>query len=615
MHISITIDKRRFRMLLAAIFAISIAAFVTVRLALKGRWHSETIGLAVTIDKEAADLEGKPRTIELTSEKARRVRNAIKTGDYSTAAKIVVNVLANSHLQNWRFYPFSYFINDIADVNDPTYGARLDAWVALNRNDPIPLLIRAKYYRDQAWFIRGEKFGHQTQAAHLASFTAYLGRALDDIDAAIHLDASNPYSFYLKLDIMHGSGKSEKMNGAFAEAIAKYPAYYALYDVMLSTLEPKWGGRVDEMYAFVDQYAAQAAENSPLKLLYLGLYRNLLDTAAVGCTSYWYDRDAFAQCVSYVMPKIVRPILLNQIATAFQLYDHSDRYQFGIIVGDILSDVLRTSGGDAYSGTFLQLAATSMHSDTQLREDEPGGNNYIIDQAVSQSWYLKGFYDNSLKKDLEALQDAEASKFPNEEDKSLAIAGIYEYIAGSYDQLHQYADMIAYEKAAIAVGDKTAYEHLVCYGYYQLKDYDNAVATCTDALAHAPGNMKALYWRGSAYRDSGRTDAAVQDFTKVADSEDNFRTSAAIDLSMLYFNRNDNQRALDVLNKYQYLYDPNMSSKQDMAVGYNNRCYAHMQLGELKEALDDCTASLKYGSIPDAYRKQQELTALLKVQR
>lgn len=36
-----------------------------------------------------------------------------------------------------------------------------------------------------------------------------------------------------------------------------------------------------------------------------------------------------------------------------------------------------------------------------------------------------------------------------------------------------------------------------------------------------------------------------------------------------------------------------------------------MQLGDLKRALDDCTQSLKYGSIPDAFRKQQELVARL----
>ena len=36
-----------------------------------------------------------------------------------------------------------------------------------------------------------------------------------------------------------------------------------------------------------------------------------------------------------------------------------------------------------------------------------------------------------------------------------------------------------------------------------------------------------------------------------------------------------------------------------------------MKLGELQKALDDCTLSLKYGRIPDALHKQQELLKLL----
>jgi hypothetical protein len=80
---------------------------------------------------------------------------------------------------------------------------------------------------------------------------------------------------------------------------------------------------------------------------------------------------------------------------------------------------------------------------------------------------------------------------------------------------------------------------------------------------------------------------------------------------MIYFGRGDNRSALNVLNDHKYLYDPDTSSRQDIAVSYNNRCYAYMQLGELKEALNDCTASLKYGNIPDAFRKQQELVKRL----
>ena len=51
----------------------------------------------------------------------------------------------------------------------------------------------------------------------------------------------------------------------------------------------------------------------------------------------------------------------------------------------------------------------------------------------------------------------------------------------------------------------------------------------------------------------------------------------------------------------------NKEGKHNLSIGYNNRCYAYMQLGEYQKALDDCTTSLKYDNLPDAYQKQQEL--------
>ncbi len=603
----------RLRIGLAAVAIAVVAAAVTALLLMSRGLTNNTaaVGVTAALDRQAAKLNIEPRTVELTSEKARRVRDAIKNGNYAIAGKMTADILANSHLQNWRFYPFAEFMDGITDVSDPTFEAHLSAWVAQDKDDSIPLLVRARYYFGLGWFKRGGNFVQETQSADLNSFQDYMNEALADDDAAIRANGGNPYAYYLKLRILLGLGMSDQMANTFKEAVAKYPAYYPLYSVMLSAREPKWGGSVPVMYAFVDQYAGQAAQFSPLRLLYLSLYRDLLETASIACLPYKNDKNRMAQCVGSVMQRIVRPHLEDQVVTALQLYDHSDKYQFGVAIEDILSGMLSTAGGDAYSGAVLELAATSMHSDTQLKEDKPGGNNYIIDRAVSQSWYRKGFYDNSLKKELESLQDVEATVFPDEEEKDLAIAGIYEYLAGSYNQLHQYANMIAYEKAAVAVGDKTSYEHLICYGYYRLKDYNEAVTACTTAIEHEPGNLKARYWRGDAYRDMGRTTEALQDLTAVADSEDGLRTYAAIDISMIYFNRDDNKSALDVLNQYKYLYDPNTNDSDGMAVSYNNRCYAYMQLSELRKALDDCTASLKYGSIPDAYRKQQELVKRL----
>ena len=569
---------------------------------------------AAAAGEQAPQPGVKPRNIELTSEKAARARNAIKHGDLAAAAKIVADVLADSHLQNWRFYPFDDFMRHIADVNDPAFAAQLDAWVAQSKDDAIPPLVRAKYYYDAGWLKRGERFSAQTQAADMASFRDYMDKALADTDAAIGINDGNPYGYKLKLGILHAWGPSERMKVAFHEAIAKFPTYYPLYDITLDALQPKWGGSVPTMYAFVDRYAGGADEHSPLKLLYLSLYGDLLNVASVTCSPSWRDREAMAHCVTGGMDKIVSPQLDSQVQTALQLYDHTDKYQFGVAVEEILFDMLKTSGGDAYAGAILERAAGAMHSDTQLKEQKPGTNDYVVDKVVAESWYVKGIYDNALKKNQEALKDVEATEFPGEEEKDLAVAGIYDHIGGTYNKLNQLADTIAYEKAALALGNKTDGEHFICYAYWQLKDYGAAAQWCTKTLEDQPESLQARYWRGSAYRDSDQTDAAAADFAAVADSEDNFRTSAAIDLSMIYFNRKDDRGALDVLNKYTYLYDPSTQNKSDMAVSYNNRCYAYMQLGELPKALDDCNSSLRYGSLPDAIRKQQELVRRLGMQ-
>jgi len=445
----------------------------------------------------------------------------------------------------------------------------------------------------------------------MSSFETYIEKAAIDIDTAINLDDGNPYGFYLKLRILQGFGISEKLQRAFAESIAKYSGYYAFYAVVLDTLQPKWGGTPAAMYAFVDQYAGRAPENSPLQLLYLDLYRDLLSSASVSCTDYQRDRDKMSQCVASLMGANITPELERKVQAALQLYDHSDRYQFDVAIKDILFGMLNTAGGDVYSGAVLQLAANAMHSDTKLKEDAPGHNDYVIDEAVGHSWYLKGFYDNALTKFQEALKDIDIAAFPDEEEKDLARSAIYDRISFAYSKLHQYVDVIVYEKAAIALGGETGDEQFICYGYHELKQYDEAVQACTEAV-NKSGNLRARYWRGVSYQDLGQMDAALRDFAVVADSEYDFRSSAAISMSFIYAIRNEVEKSLGVLNKYTYLFDPNTQSRDDLAASYNNRCYDYMQLGDLKRALDDCTESLKYGSLPDAYSKQQELIKRLK---
>jgi tetratricopeptide (TPR) repeat protein len=571
---------------------------------------AQAAGRDVTDEVKAriAALNLKPRTMELTSEKALRARNAIKQDDFATADKIIATALQQSRVETWRFFPLGDLIDAIPDVNDKDFEAHLAAWVARNENDSMPLLVRATFLQSKAWLERGSNFVSETPAARMAAFGTLIERSRADVEASIRLDGGNPYSFQLWLKILRGKGFTDEMIRAFEAGIAKYPGYYPLYPAMLVVLQPKWGGSTEAMYAFVDRYAGEAPEGSALKLLHVALYRYLLETAATGCNEFWRDKDKMTACTASGMQAVVTKDLERKVVDALHLYDRFDKYQFSTTLEQPLSNMLKTGGGEHYTGAMLELAASSLHSDTQLKQDKPGSNNnYVIDMLVAESWSRKGFYDNAVQKDEEALRDIESMPFPGEEEKYLAIAGVYEHMADLANKLHRYVDMVAYEEAAIAIGNKIGQDHGVCFAYYQLKDYDNAVRSCTRAIDRWPGNLPAHYWRGVASSDKGDADPAARDLTVVAESEHLFRSSAALALSMVHFRRNDNASALDVLNRYKYLYDPAATSKQDIAVSYNNRCYAYMQLGELRAALDDCTASLKYGAIPDAFSKQREL--------
>lgn len=574
-------------------------------------YHPRQDPLAAEIEAKVEALGIAPDHAELISQKALRVRAAIMAGDFTTADRIAGDVLAHSWIESWRFYPFDNFIADIFATPPRDFYGRVNQWVG-NDPGPMSLLFRAEAAYAIGWEVRGHNFSNKTARIRTAWFLADLDRARADIDDALRLDDRNPYAHYLKLRILQGRGMSSGFALAFRAAIAKFPNYYPLYEIALSTLQPRWHGSIAAMYAFVDRYAGDEAETSPRRLLYLSLYRHLLSTGSVDCVARGGDHDYTVRCIDAFMKVYLPPDIKRRALAALQLYDHADKYEFGLAVRPILSDMLTSYGGDSYGGAMLQLAAVAMHSDTQLVETNPGHNNdYVVDELVAGSWRGKGFTDNAVRKYTEALADAKAGEFPSPDEKDYTLGLLYERLSEAAEQQHQYADEIAYEKAATLLG-VTWDEHYMCYGYYQLKRYGDAVKACTDAIG-ATDNASAVYWRGKAYQKLGQPDPALADLTRSADQQGYFAAYAAIDVTMIYFDRNDDADALKVLNKYQFLYDPNRTGKSQVAIAYNNRCYAYMQLGELKQALDDCTKSLKYGSIPDAFRKQQELAKRLGV--
>ncbi|WP_235777040.1 tetratricopeptide repeat protein [Rhizobium mesoamericanum] len=540
---------------------------------------------------------------------ARLVRAAISRSDFEAAERLTQNVLKAGHLPTPNARPITHFLDALIDPADTQFETQLSGWVRESPASMVAHLIRAKFYYDEGWYRRGHGYINTVSEQGVKEFSDAMGKGEQDVDRALQLDASEPYLQLLRLDILLGSGYSDKMGQALQDSISRFPTFFAPYDVVLSALQPKWGGNIEIMFGFVDHFRSTAPDGIATKLLDLDVYRYLLSTASVQCQDDSENRDYqhLSECVREFMKTNMTAEREGRVVEALSALGQREDYIATKTVEDILSAMIDTAGSEIYVGPTLQAAANGYKSDTRLREDSDSHNHYIIDCLVARTWLRRGNLGNALSKYQEALRHLPLTKFPSTHEQDAASAEIKGQIAKVYSRQGRYPDSIDVAREAVALGGSSESQLYVCYGYFQQKNYQAAVKECAELASDQENGMSARYWRGSAFRELHDDDNAIKEFSAVAASENSWRASAAIGLSMIYFGRNDNPSALNVLNKYDYLYDLKLTDRGDVAVAFNNRCYAYMELGDLKKALDDCTSSLANGNIPDAYEKQQEL--------
>ncbi len=572
---------------------------------------AETIeALNAEIASETAQLVPKPRSIVLISETALKAREAIKWGDFAAAGKTISDILANSHIENWRFYPFNLFMFHIAREQDDVLLAKLNEWVDSQPDSAIAYLVRAKYYDDVGWVVRGSQFWANIQPKNREKYQQYLQQAAEDVSSSIQIKSDNPYAYFLLLEIIKSGGNTAEVDDAFKKGIEKFPTYYPLYEQRLFTLQPKWGGSIGAMYDFVDRYAANAPAGSPLKMLYARLYAHLMDAAYYSCGGF--DGDARQKCSATQMDRTIDKALEGHLTEAIDLYDKTDHYQFTGMMWSILPQMLAVSGGEARAGAVLEQVAAKMGSGNQLVTEPGQHNNYMLDAVTASVWVRSEFYDNAEKKFLQALDEAAVAPFPDEQSKDFTLYALYEDLADLYRRKSLFEKMIVYRNAAVAIAGDVDINarHLKCLGYFQLGYMEEALKECTLEVDRGD-DRDSRYWRARVNAAMGRKDEALLDYLPVADSESRWRTSAVINMSVLYGDKGDFNSGLNVLESHPFVFNENSEEKSNLAVAFNNRCYFRMKLGDLQKALDDCNTSLKFGNIPDAFSKKNDLMKLL----
>ncbi|MBB2754222.1 UNVERIFIED_ORG: hypothetical protein GGI57_004955 [Rhizobium aethiopicum] len=599
--------------ILSAMLALLIGLTVAIRfqpksmVGVESAFASWNLRRSVSLAFDPQNTRGRPY------ESAKIVRTAILSSDFGTAQRMTQNILKLGHLPSPNADPVTKFLDALVDPTDPSFGRQLNAWVEKSPDSMPAHLVRAKFYHDVGWLRRGHGYVNTVSEDEMQAFMDAMRNGEADVIRALQLDGSEPFLQSLRLEILRGYGYSDEMGLALQDSVSKFPAFFPPYDLVLSTLQPKWGGNIDTMFRFVDHFRSTDPDGMATKLLDVDVYRYLLSTASTQCrdNSENSDYQRLSDCVREFMKANATVERESRLIEALAAIGKKNDYIATKAVQKLISSMIDTAGSEIYVGPTLQAAANAYDSDTRLIEDGKSRNHYMIDSLVAETWLRQGNLDNALTKYQEALRDLPLTKFPSTSEQDAATAEIKAQLAKVYAKQRRYADSADVAREAVALGGSAEAQLWVCYDNYWLKKYDAAVNECADIVDDQENGLSARYWRGAAYRELQDDDNAIRELSVVAESKSNWRVSAAIDLSMLYFGQNDNNAALNVLNKYDYLYDLKAAGKDDVAVAFNNRCYAYMELGDYKKALDDCTNSLANGNIPDAYKKQQELLKLI----
>ena len=543
---------------------------------------------------------------------AMAARDAIRSGHFAGADAMIKAVLRKSRMGPWTFQPFTTFMAALTAPGDAELAKRLNAWVVAKPDSTIAHLVRANYYLNLGWWIRGSGFAADVRAHNRKTFRFAMAVAALDAREAVKSDPHDPYAWEVYLRILKSAGANAAQRAAFHSAIAIFPAYYALYRIRLSTLQPKWLGTVQDMYRFVAKYAGKSPPGSPLRMLYARLYLELLGASSDVCSES--RAPNLGDCVRMVMRGVTTPGLKKAAYAAVRHPAGGNRFAYSDEVRRILSEMIMTSGGGREAAGFLQAAAMALGSDTQLVASNTAKNNFMIDRMAALVWYEQGQMANAKRLDERALSDLSNTRFPHQYAEDGARADIYTDLTSIYNRKHEFRRVVVYSKAAARLlggeGARPGFDAVECAALFRLKLYRQGVGACR-AIVAADGNLQTRFWLGQIEDALGNENAAVRDYGLVASSDSGYRNYAAIGVAVIYDREGKWQASLNALNQYAYLFKKKYDDPYDIAIAYNDRCYDKMKLGNLKSALQDCTSSLRYGSLPDAYAKQQELRQML----
>lgn len=155
--------------------------------------------------------------------------------------------------------------------DDPANARYFDQWVRSYPSSYAARVAQGAYYYRMGWAVRGAAFIQQTSPLRLYLMESYLGKARDILQRSLPL-TPHPYLSSLQLlNIAMMNGTPQEARHWLDVGTALDPNASLVRFRYLVTLEPRWGGSLDQMRAFVEECEQERVAPETLARLKLNL--------------------------------------------------------------------------------------------------------------------------------------------------------------------------------------------------------------------------------------------------------------------------------------------------------------------------------------------------------
>lgn len=140
--------------------------------------------------------------------------------------------------------------------------AKVGAWLQATPRSPTANVLRAEVLRARAWLVRGTGFANTVSREQWVGMSAFVVEAVRRLEASRAFAASDPqwHATYLALAQI-GSFPEISFNLIAKEALSTDPAYSPIYERILQSATPRWGGSWSAVDDAVDELVARTAKD------------------------------------------------------------------------------------------------------------------------------------------------------------------------------------------------------------------------------------------------------------------------------------------------------------------------------------------------------------------